>query len=150
MTQIKLNGKHIDDICNGLAKLMIVDISLERNQDNPQLIFESMNSTGKALSEADLIRNYILMGLEHELQTEIYQNLWRPMELDFGQEAYGDQFDDFMERQKSVKLFLKVFLSLAIMIFSALPRRPRKWRGLMKTSGALSLNTRTTHLPRCM
>ena len=62
-----------------------------------------MNSTGKALSEADLIRNYILMGLEHKLQTEIYQNLWRPMELDFGQEAYGDQFDYFMRHYLTIK-----------------------------------------------
>jgi uncharacterized protein with ParB-like and HNH nuclease domain len=51
-------------ICSGLAKLMVVDISLNREEDNPQLIFESMNSTGKELSQADLIRNYILMGLE--------------------------------------------------------------------------------------
>ena len=100
---IVTNSSKIVQICNGVNKLMIVDIALERDQENPQLIFESMNSTGKALSEADLIRNYILMGLEHELQTEIYQNLWRPMELDFGQEAYGDQFDDFMRHYLTIK-----------------------------------------------
>ena len=101
--QIKLNGKHIDEICNGLAKLMIVDISLERNQDNPQLIFESMNSTGKALSQADLIRNFILMGLEPELQNNLYAQYWRPMELEFGQEAYGDEFDAFMRHYLTIK-----------------------------------------------
>ena len=101
--QIKLNGKHIDSICNGLAKLMIVDISLERNQDNPQLIFESMNSTGKALSQADLIRNFILMGLEPELQNSLYMQYWRPMELEFGQEAYGDEFDAFMRHYLTIK-----------------------------------------------
>jgi uncharacterized protein with ParB-like and HNH nuclease domain/predicted transport protein len=100
---ISANSAKIVQICNGINKLMIVDIALERDQENPQLIFESMNSTGKALSEADLIRNYILMGLEHNLQTEIYQNLWRPMELDFGQEAYGDQFDDFMRHYLTIK-----------------------------------------------
>lgn len=100
---IASNAAKILQICNGVNKLMIVDIALERDQENPQLIFESMNSTGKALSEADLIRNYILMGLEHNLQTEIYQNLWRPMELDFGQEAYGDQFDDFMRHYLTIK-----------------------------------------------
>ncbi|NMU25011.1 DUF262 domain-containing protein, partial [Vibrio parahaemolyticus] len=68
-------------VCNGLAKLMVVDISLNREQDNPQLIFESMNSTGKELSQADLIRNYILMGLEPEHQTHLYEQYWRPMEL---------------------------------------------------------------------
>ena len=51
-------------LCKGLAKLTIVDIALSRDQDNPQLIFESMNSTGRELSQADLIRNLILMGLE--------------------------------------------------------------------------------------
>ncbi len=101
--QIKLNGKHINEICNGLAKLMIVDISLERNQDNPQLIFESMNSTGKALSQADLIRNFILMGLEPELQNSLYAQYWRPMELEFGQEAYGDEFDAFMRHYLTIK-----------------------------------------------
>ena len=101
--QIKLNDKHIDEICNGLAKLMIVDISLERNQDNPQLIFESMNSTGKALSQADLIRNFILMGLEPELQNSLYAQYWRPMELEFGQEAYGDEFDAFMRHYLTIK-----------------------------------------------
>lgn len=97
----KTNIKHV---CRGIAKLMIVDIALERDQDNPQLIFESMNSTGKALSEADLIRNYILMGLEPKLQTDIYQDLWRPMEIDFGQEAYGEQFDDFMRHYLTIKM----------------------------------------------
>ena len=100
---ISTNASKIAQICNGLNKLMIVDIALVRDQENPQLIFESMNSTGKALSEADLIRNFILMGLEPELQSEIYQNLWRPMELDFGQEAYGDQFDDFMRHYLTIK-----------------------------------------------
>jgi uncharacterized protein with ParB-like and HNH nuclease domain len=80
-------------LCKGLAKLVVVDIALSRDQDNPQLIFESMNSTGRELSQADLIRNFILMGLEPALQTRLYEQYWRPMELDFGQEAYGTHFD---------------------------------------------------------
>ena len=68
-------------VCRGLAKLVVVDIALSRDQDNPQLIFESMNSTGKELSQADLIRNFILMGLEPALQTRLYEEYWRPMEL---------------------------------------------------------------------
>lgn len=83
-------------ICNGLAKLLVVDVALSRDQDNPQLIFESMNSTGRELSQADLIRNFILMGLEPQLQTRLYEQFWRPMEIDFGQEAYGTHFDSFM------------------------------------------------------
>ncbi|AAM05803.1 TPA: DUF262 domain-containing protein [Methanosarcina acetivorans] len=90
-------------LCKGLAKLVVVDIALNRDQDNPQLIFESMNSTGKELSQADLIRNYILMGLEPQLQTRLYEQFWRPMEVDFGQEAYSDQFDGFMRHYLTVK-----------------------------------------------
>ena len=90
-------------VCRGLAKLVVVDIALKRDQDNPQLIFESMNSTGKELSQADLIRNYVLMGLEPELQTKLYDVYWRPMEKDFGQEAYTDYFDSFMRNYLTVK-----------------------------------------------
>ena len=89
-------------VCRGLAKLMVVDIVLKRDQDNPQLIFESMNSTGKELSQADLIRNFILMGLEPELQTRLYELYWRPMETDFGQEAYTTHFDGFMRNYLTV------------------------------------------------
>ena len=91
-------------LCKGLAKLIVVDIALTRDQDNPQLIFESMNSTGKELSQADLIRNFILMGLEPTLQTHLYEQYWRPMELDFGQEAYGTHFDGFMRHYLTVKM----------------------------------------------
>lgn len=90
-------------ICNGLAKLVVVDIALNRDQDNPQLIFESMNSTGRELSQADLIRNFILMGLEPVLQTRLYEQFWRPMEVAFGQEAYNTHFDGFMRHYLTVK-----------------------------------------------
>ena len=102
----ELINKHQDDlqaICQGLGKLLIVDISLDRTQDNPQLIFESMNSTGLELSQADLIRNYILMGLEPKLQIELYQSYWRPMEKSFGQKAYVTHFDPFMRHYLTVK-----------------------------------------------
>lgn len=94
---------NLEYLCKGIAKLMIVDIALSRDQDNPQLIFESMNSTGKELTQADLIRNYILMGLEIKKQTELYENYWRPMEMDFGQEAYTSDFDAFMRHYLTVK-----------------------------------------------
>jgi uncharacterized protein with ParB-like and HNH nuclease domain/predicted transport protein len=94
---------NLTPLCKGLAKLIVVDIALNRDLDNPQLIFESMNSTGKELSQADLIRNYILMGLEPQLQTRLYEQFWRPMEIEFGQEAYGEQFDRFMRHYLTVK-----------------------------------------------
>jgi uncharacterized protein with ParB-like and HNH nuclease domain len=90
-------------ICQGLAKLLVVDVALSRDQDNPQLIFESMNSTGRELSQADLIRNFILMGPEPNLQTALYEQFWRPMEVDFGQDAYASQFDSFMRYYLTVK-----------------------------------------------
>lgn len=90
-------------VCKGLNKLLMVDIKLKRGEDNPQLIFESMNSLGKELSQADLIRNFILMGLEQELQTRLYGQFWRPMEVDFGQEAYSTHFDAFMRHYLTVK-----------------------------------------------
>lgn len=99
----KLQGDDLAALCRGLSKLVIVDVSLSREQDNPQLIFESMNSTGRELSQADLIRNYVLMGLEPKLQTELYAQHWRPMELGFGQEGYGSYFDAFMRHYLTVK-----------------------------------------------
>lgn len=97
------DSDRIEAVCKGLAKLMMVDIKLKRGEDNPQLIFESMNSTGKELSQADLIRNFILMGLEPELQSDLYSHFWRPMEIDFGQEAYGTHFDGFMRHYLTVR-----------------------------------------------
>lgn len=90
-------------VCRGLAKLVVVDIALNRDHDNPQLIFESMNSTGRELSQADLIRNFILMGLEPELQTRLYRDYWRPMEVAFGQQAYTTHFDAFMRHYLTVQ-----------------------------------------------
>ncbi|KIN71144.1 DUF262 and DUF1524 domain-containing protein [Sulfitobacter guttiformis] len=92
----------VTDICTGLSKLMIVDVALSRDHDNPQLIFESMNSTGRKLSQADLIRNFVLMGLEPELQTRLYEQYWRRMEEGFGQSAYASHFDGFMRHYLTV------------------------------------------------
>ena len=100
---IAANQGELEAICQGLAKLVIVDVSLDRAQDNPQLIFESMNSTGLELSQADLIRNFILMGLEPKLQTELYKTYWRPMERAFGQAAYVVHFDAFMRHYLTAK-----------------------------------------------
>ncbi|WP_187942476.1 DUF262 and DUF1524 domain-containing protein [Helicobacter pylori] len=90
---IRENTDELETIFKGLDKLMVVEISLERGKDNPQLIFESMNSTGKDLTQTDLIRNYILMGLEPEKQEIFYKKYWRAMEEDFKQnETLLNQF----------------------------------------------------------
>jgi uncharacterized protein with ParB-like and HNH nuclease domain/predicted transport protein len=96
-------GSDLTSLCKGLAKLVVVDIALNRDSDNPQLIFESMNSTGRELSQADLIRNFILMGLEPAHQTMLYETHWRPMEIAFGQKAYSSQFDDFVRHYLTLK-----------------------------------------------
>jgi uncharacterized protein with ParB-like and HNH nuclease domain len=82
------------DFFHGLVKLRLVDISLG-TQDNPQLIFESLNSTGKPLGQADLIRNFLLMGLPKELQDELYTGYWRKLEQLFADTRQKD-FDVFM------------------------------------------------------
>lgn len=97
------NKNSLATICKGLSKLIVVDVSLDREHDNPQLIFESMNSTGLDLSQADLIRNFILMGLKPDLQKKLYEKYWRPMEIDFGQEAYASQFDSFIRHYLTIK-----------------------------------------------
>jgi len=101
--QVRSLGNDLSALCRGLAKLVVVDIALSRDQDNPQLIFESMNSTGRELSQADLIRNFVLMGLEPSHQTQLYEDHWRPMEVGFGQEGYGSHFDSFMRHYLTLK-----------------------------------------------
>ncbi len=98
----KINEENALDIYNGILRLFIVDVALEKDKDNPQLIFESLNSTGLDLSQADLIRNYILMGQEIKLQTELYEKYWFPMEQSYGNE-YTASFDWFMRDYLSVK-----------------------------------------------
>ncbi|MEM6552582.1 MAG: DUF262 domain-containing protein [Planctomycetota bacterium] len=65
---------HLAAVHHGLGKLMMIDVSLDPKHDDPQLIFESLNSTGLALSQADLIRNYVLMGLEPAEQKRLYED----------------------------------------------------------------------------
>ena len=79
-----IHAENFEGIYLGIKKLVIVDVILEMDKDNPQLIFESLNSTGLDLSQADLIRNYILMGQPANHQAELYEKYWFPMEERFG------------------------------------------------------------------
>lgn len=79
--QKEIKENNLSIIQKGLSKLIFVDIALDRQKDNPQRIFESLNSTGLELSQADLIRNYILMGLNRDDQEKIYAKYWEPIEL---------------------------------------------------------------------
>lgn len=101
--QIARTDLDLDQIYEGIAKLIIVDVSLDRNYDNPQLIFESLNSTGLDLSQADLVRNYILMGLEPKLQESIYEDYWHRMERAFDYARGSWHFDRFMRDYLTVR-----------------------------------------------
>ena len=92
------------EIYESIGKLQIVNITLDRTVDDAQAIFESLNSTGKELSESDLIRNYVLMGLEPAEQTYVYEHLWRPMELLFVYETQGSIMDRFFRDYLTMKL----------------------------------------------
>ncbi|GAA8294080.1 DUF262 and DUF1524 domain-containing protein [Helicobacter pylori] len=100
---IRKNTDKLETIFKGLDKLMVVEISLERGKDNPQLIFESMNSTGKDLTQTDLIRNYILMGLKPEKQKIFYEKYWRAMEEGFEQSEREELFNKFVRHYLTIK-----------------------------------------------
>ena len=103
-SELRRSSTSLQSVYDGLGKLVIVDVVLERGLDNPQLIFESLNATGLNLSQADLIRNYLLMDLEPSEQTRIYQDRWFPMEQAFGHSEYLARFDAFMRDFLTVRL----------------------------------------------
>lgn len=86
----------VQTVYTGIKKLVVVDVSLTRGQDDPQMIFESLNSTGVDLTQADLIRNFVLMRLDESSQTQLYEEHWRPIEQAFGR-RYRTEFDKFVK-----------------------------------------------------
>lgn len=72
-------GLTLDELFETIKKLEIINIRLDKD-DDPQLIFESLNSTGLDLNEADKIRNYLLMSLSPEEQDDLYVRFWNPIE----------------------------------------------------------------------
>ncbi|MFP6031821.1 DUF262 domain-containing protein [Helicobacter pylori] len=98
---INKNTDKLETIFKGLEKLMIVWIALEKGKDDPQLIFESMNSKGIELTQTDLIRNYIIMETEVEKQEDFYNQYWRAMEEDFKQNE--TLFNQFVRHYLTIK-----------------------------------------------
>ncbi|EJC28824.1 hypothetical protein HPHPH5B_0600 [Helicobacter pylori Hp H-5b] len=99
---ISENTDKLETIFKGLEKLMIVYIALDKEKDDPQLIFESMNSKGIELTQTDLIRNYIIMETEtEEKQKDFYNGYWRAMEEDFKQNK--TLFDRFVRHYLTIK-----------------------------------------------
>ncbi|GAA6991658.1 DUF262 and DUF1524 domain-containing protein [Helicobacter pylori] len=99
------NTNKLETIFKGLEKLTIVWIALEKGKDDPQLIFESMNSKGMELAQTDLIRNYIVMETETEKQEGFYNKYWRAMEENFKQNEKQDKklFDRFVRHYLTIK-----------------------------------------------
>ncbi|MUV08977.1 DUF262 and DUF1524 domain-containing protein [Helicobacter pylori] len=98
---ISENTDKLETIFKGLEKLMIVYIALDKGKDDPQLIFESMNSKGIKLTQTDLIRNYIVMETEVGKQENFYENYWRATEEDFKQNE--TLFDRFVRHYLTIK-----------------------------------------------
>lgn len=91
----------LDTVYRGINRLSVVDVTLERHVDNPQLVFESMNSTGVDLSQSDLVRNYLLMGLDEPEQTRLYDDYWHEIEVLF--KASSEAFDSFLRDYIALK-----------------------------------------------
>lgn len=101
-------AKHITEdnreiIYDGFKRLLFVEIRLERGKDNAQKIFESLNSTGLDLSQADLIRNYILMGLEPSEQTRLYNQYWAIIESNTKHEGVS-YVSDFIRDYLTIRM----------------------------------------------
>ena len=81
----QMQEEHFDAerFVRGLEQLVLIHAMLGEG-DNPQMIFESLNSKGIPLTTADLVRNYLLIGLSHEEQTRLYKEYWAPIERMFG------------------------------------------------------------------
>lgn len=99
----KINSKTAPIILKGLQRLVFVEIALDRQKDSPQRIFESLNSTGLELSQADLIRNYILMGLPRVEQEQVFSNFWAPIE---------ESAKNFVTNESRVSDFVRDYLTM--------------------------------------
>lgn len=102
VAKLSTPGVDLLALCKGLRKLVVVDVTLTRGVDDAQLVFEAMNSTGKKLSQADLIRNFILMDLDPSEQNRVYDGYWYPMEQMFAGHADW-RFDGFVRTYLTLK-----------------------------------------------
>ncbi|MCQ2838277.1 DUF262 and DUF1524 domain-containing protein [Helicobacter pylori] len=105
---ISENTDKLETIFKGLKKLMIVWIALDKGKDDPQLIFESMNSKGIELTQTDLIRNYIVMETEVGKQEDFYNQYWRAMEENFKQSEKQSKREDLFNK------FVRHYLTIKI------------------------------------
>ncbi|WCO02907.1 DUF4268 domain-containing protein [Psychroserpens ponticola] len=101
--KLAITKDSFNTILNGLKRLIFVEISLERGKDDPQRIFESLNSTGLDLSQSDLIRNYILMDLDPKNQYKVFEQIWNPIE---------ENARDLTKQKSLVSSYIRDYLTL--------------------------------------
>lgn len=99
----------VDELFEAISRLEIINISLN-HEDNPQLIFESLNSTGLDLSEGDKIRNYVLMGLPNKEQELYYENYWNKIEVCTGYDVSSFIRDYLSIRQQSTPAIKHIYV----------------------------------------
>ncbi|GAA7848357.1 DUF262 domain-containing protein [Helicobacter pylori] len=83
-------GYRIEEIYGAFLRLKIVAVGLELGEDDPQVVFESINATGVQLKGLDLIRNYLMMGENSDRQKHLYETYWVPLENWLGEENLND------------------------------------------------------------
>ncbi|GAA8302105.1 DUF262 domain-containing protein [Helicobacter pylori] len=83
-------GYRIEEIYGAFLRLKIVAIGLELGEDDPQVVFESINATGVQLKGLDLIRNYLMMGENSDNQNRLYNTYWVPLEDWLGERDLND------------------------------------------------------------
>ncbi len=92
-------GYRIEEIYNAFLRLKIITIGLDPREDDPQVVFESINATGVQLKGLDLIRNYLMMGENSDRQDYLYDTYWVPLEEWLGEK----DLDDF------IKTYLRIY-----------------------------------------
>lgn len=109
-SRIQKEEVSLDELYEAITKLEIINITLNQD-DNPQLIFESLNSTGVALSEGDKIRNFILMGLPSKQQAEFYEKYWNKIEVCTDYEVSLFVRDYLSVKQQLIPAMSKVYFT---------------------------------------
>lgn len=129
--EIPKSGVSVDDLYYAIQRLQIIDISLTLPDDDPQLVFESLNSTGMDLNEGDKIRNFVLMGQSIPNQDHFYNEYWNHIEKDAGATAQVGSYD--------VSPFIRDYLSIQLRripsmkdIYPLFKSHAEKWAGNME------------------
>ena len=129
-----ITQNNYENVLEGLANLIFVDMALDRNIDDPQRIFESLNSTGLDLSQGDLIRNYILMKLNSKEQEEIYEKYWEYIEKDAKDES---------KNENMVSDFIRDFMTSE---YNKIPNKSRVYEEFKEKFSIVNLNVIKNYL----